>query len=108
VLCAVTIPPTDLRSFVLLRSMWPHVYVICASFVFLSVAVTYNKCGNMHVATLKIIIRYYFFYGQQCFRVVGFCVEKLKHYEIKEDKMGGSCRVHEKDNQYMHNISWKT
>jgi hypothetical protein len=38
VLCAVTIPPADLRSlFVLLRSMWPHVYVICACLVFLSV-----------------------------------------------------------------------
>jgi hypothetical protein len=39
VLCAVTIPPADLRSFgfVLLRSMWPHVYVICVCLVFLSV-----------------------------------------------------------------------
>jgi hypothetical protein len=39
VLCAVTIPPADLRSveFVLLRSMWPHVYVVCMSLVFLSV-----------------------------------------------------------------------
>jgi len=69
VLCAVTIPPADLRSsslyyytvcgrmcmssvrvwfscllviclsaeFVLLRSMWPHVYVICPCLVFLFV-----------------------------------------------------------------------
>ena len=38
-LCAVTIPPADLRfvEFVLLRSMWPHVYVICVCLVFLSV-----------------------------------------------------------------------
>ena len=38
-LCAVTIPPTDLRfvEFVLLRGMWPHVYVICVCLVFLSV-----------------------------------------------------------------------
>jgi hypothetical protein len=56
----------------------------------------------------KLIIRYYFFYGQQCFRIAGFCVEKLEHYDIKEDKMGGSCRLHGIDNQYIDNISWKT
>jgi hypothetical protein len=74
-------------EFVLLRIMWPHVYVICACLVFLSVCdllanclfiylfvfccwytvllalnaifmlVLYNKCGNMHSATLKI--KYY-------------------------------------------------
>jgi hypothetical protein len=44
VLCAVTIPHADLRSFgfVLLRSMWQHVYVICVCLVFLSV-------GDLHV-----------------------------------------------------------
>jgi len=39
VLCAVTIPLADVRSLsLLLRSMWPHVYVICVCLVFLSVA----------------------------------------------------------------------
>jgi hypothetical protein len=39
VLCAVAVPPADfhLFGFVLLRSMWPHVYVICVCLVFLSV-----------------------------------------------------------------------
>ena len=38
-LCAVTVPPADFSfvEFVLLRSMWPHVYVICVCLVFLSV-----------------------------------------------------------------------
>jgi hypothetical protein len=46
VLCAVTIPPADLRffEFVLLRSMWPHVYVICACPVFLSVGDPLVNC----------------------------------------------------------------
>jgi len=40
VLCAVTIHSSRcfaFDEFVLLRSMWPHVYVICACWVFLSV-----------------------------------------------------------------------
>jgi hypothetical protein len=40
VLCAVTISPADLRSLSLYYytvAMWPHVYVICACLVFLSV-----------------------------------------------------------------------
>jgi hypothetical protein len=57
-------------EFVLLRSMWPHVYVICAYLVSLYVGdllvntvgdllvntvgdLLVNKCGKMHVATLK-------------------------------------------------------
>ena len=38
-LCAVTIPPVDFAfvEFVLLRTIWPHVNVICVCLVFLSV-----------------------------------------------------------------------
>jgi len=38
-------------EFVLLRSMWPHLCVICVSLVFLSVG---DLLVNMHGATLKI------------------------------------------------------
>jgi hypothetical protein len=49
VLCAVTIPPADSRSLslLLLRSMWPHVYVICACLVFLSVPDKNTKHAQM-------------------------------------------------------------
>jgi hypothetical protein len=59
VFCAVTIPPADLRSL----SLYYYAvcgrmcYVICACLVFLSVGDLlglYNKCGNMHGATLKM------------------------------------------------------
>jgi len=64
VLCAVTIPPADLRSLssYYYTVMWPHVYVICVCLVFLSVGdlpvnsfvMFVNKCGNMHGATLTL------------------------------------------------------
>ena len=100
VLCAVTIPPADLRSsslyyytvcgrmcmssvrvwfscllviclsaeFVLLRSMWPHVYVICLCLVFLSVGDLPVNCHQQtrtpnthrwhtHAATYCVTIR---------------------------------------------------
>jgi hypothetical protein len=51
VLCAVTIPPADLCSFgfVLLRSMWPHLYVICVCLVFLPVGDLLVNCFVMCV-----------------------------------------------------------
>jgi hypothetical protein len=55
VLCAVTIPRADLRSFgfVLLRSMWPHVCVICVCLVFLSVGdlLVSSQADHQHTRT---------------------------------------------------------
>jgi len=58
VLCAVTIPPADLRSLSLYyyaecgRMCMSSVCVWCSC---LLVICLYNKCGNMHGAILKIL-----------------------------------------------------
>jgi hypothetical protein len=44
VLCAVSIPQAFV-GFVLLHSMWPHVYVICACLVFLSIGDLLVNCS---------------------------------------------------------------
>jgi hypothetical protein len=66
VLCAVTISPADLGSFgfVLLHSMWPHVYVICVCLVFLSVGDLpvhlYNKCTRCEIRHISCSRGYVF------------------------------------------------
>jgi hypothetical protein len=58
VLCAVTIPPADLRSlgFVLLHSVRLHVYVICVCLVFLSVG---DLLVNCFVMCVGVVARQY-------------------------------------------------
>ena len=60
VLCALNIPLAD---FVLLRSMWPHVCVICVCLVFLSVGDLLVTAGGIVTAQstvedpLKIVVK---------------------------------------------------